>query len=227
MVFIADSLSTPKGLQTAGDQYFNFIGSNYIEATTYKGVRGDTARSVEAWIKTTVADKEIVSWGTDGGQKYVIRLDAAGKLRIETNGGSAVATTVLTDGKWHHIAVVQAGNNVQSVTFYVDGIIDNKTALTNQTINTGNTYKVRVSRGVNNRYWLGEIEEVRIWSGVLTQTAVQDWMYRAVDNTHAFYSDLELYYPFNEGTGAAIADASGKGRNATAMGGTFGVDTPE
>ena len=41
--------------------------SDYIEATGFSGILGTHARTVEAWIKTTVANNGIImSWGTSG-----------------------------------------------------------------------------------------------------------------------------------------------------------------
>ncbi len=218
ITFAGDSINSGVAVKTAGEIAHTFNTANYIEADNYYGITGSGTRTVEAWIKTTATGKEIVSWGTNAAnQKYVIRLDGSGKLRLEINGGWAVATSALNDGKWHHIAVSQTSGSMSSVAFYVDGVLENKTALQNKTINTQQGIKVRISKGHHNLYWNGEIDEVRIWNTSLTQVEVQEYMYKPVDAAHPEYANLELYYQFNEGTGSTINDASGNARNATVM----------
>ncbi|MFB0998033.1 MAG: hypothetical protein QMC28_04975, partial [Flavobacteriales bacterium] len=52
------------GLNCGGDYSLKFDPSNYIESNSYKGIGGSTNRTMEAWIKTTTIDGEILSWGT-------------------------------------------------------------------------------------------------------------------------------------------------------------------
>ena len=103
-------------IASSNDLAFNFFPSNYIEANTYKGIDSTNTRTIEAWIKTSVAGKEIVSWGTNSsGRKFTFRLDASGKLRVEVNGGSIIGTRVLNDDKWHHVAITSMVH--QCITF--------------------------------------------------------------------------------------------------------------
>ncbi len=210
------STSNISGLTSSGDHFPLFDGTNYLEADTYTGVLGTAARTIEAWIRTTVGDKEIVSWGSDvSGQKWVFRLDNTGKLRLEVNGGANVGTSDLRDGNWHHVTMRFQGNNVNAVQFFVDGIQETISASTAITLNTGSAYKVRISRGVNNRYWDGEIDEVRIWNAFLSPTTIADWKTRKVTAAHPDFANLKAYYPLNQTSGSAVNDASANGNNMT------------
>ncbi|MFK8038266.1 MAG: LamG-like jellyroll fold domain-containing protein [Crocinitomicaceae bacterium] len=210
------------GMHTSGDRYFNFNGSNYVESDNYKGIGGNTDRTIEAWINTTVNNNEITSWGADvAGQKWVFRLNNDGTLRAEVNGGYKYGTTTVDDGQWHHVAVVFSGTNITNALFYVDGNLENTGASLSSTVNTNATsgINMRVSRGVNNRYWNGIIDEVRVWSAALSATELQNWRYRSIDASHPNYSSLETYFQMNEGSGGNLGDATPYNRNASVVAG--------
>ena len=73
---------------------------------------GSQNRTCEAWIKTTGANQEILSWGKNAsGQKWVLRTSTDGSLRVEVNGGGINASTPVNDGDWHHVACVRSGES--------------------------------------------------------------------------------------------------------------------
>ncbi len=214
-----DSLSTQMGLATSGEVNFDFNGGNYIQLN-YKGVIGTSRRTVEAWIKTTVTGKEIVSWGKNvNGKKWVVRLDGGGKLRIEVASGWIAGSTNVADGKWHHIAISFGGGNINQSKLYVDGVKENIGSAGSRIVNTGSVYSVRISRGIHNLIWDGEISEVRIFSDSLSQNVLQNWMYKEIDATHPNYSDISAIFPLNEGTGFSVTEATGKGIIGTVVNG--------
>ena len=61
---------------------------------------------------------------------------------------------------------------------------------------------------VNNYPWYGNINEFAIWKAELDNETIQAWMYKDIDETHPFYDDLMVYYPFDETEGNAVSDAS-------------------
>ena len=198
-----------KSIFSGHDNYHIFNESNYVEAENYKGIGGNSDRTVEAWINTTVANKEIVSWGLNStGQKWVFRVNDGGQLRVEVNGGSIYGTTLLDDGEWHHVACVFSGTEIDDILLYVDGELESISASTNLAINTNITdgINLRVSRGVNNRYFEGAIDEVRIWDTAISQGTLQNWMHRQLDEEHPDFDFLTLNYRFDEGQGFEISD---------------------
>ena len=210
------------GMHTSGDRYHDFNGVNYIEADSYKGIDGSNARSCEAWINSTVANKEFTSWGLNStSQKWNFRIDATGVIRVEVNGGNILGTTLVDDGQWHHVACTFNGTDVDEVLLYVDGQLETISASTPEPVltNTTSGINLRLSRGTNNRYFDGIIDEVRVWSTALSQAEIQNWMYRTVDASHPNYVNLEAYYQLNEGTGATISDATANGNDASVIDG--------
>tara|TARA_R100000027_G_scaffold5589_1_gene4578 strand:+ start:24300 stop:27671 length:3372 start_codon:yes stop_codon:yes gene_type:complete len=152
-------------------QALDFNGSNQrIELTQYTGIVGTAARTVSAWIKTT-GHGPIVAWGhMEEGRKWVLRIQdpdaghVAHALRIEVEGGYAVATTPLADGQWHHVAaVLPAGAaDVENVLLYADGALETISSLKSQSIDTSNAQAVWVGADMQNRWFDGLIDEVRI-----------------------------------------------------------------
>ena len=212
------------GLYSSGDKMHYFDGANYLEANSYKGISGSQDRTIEAWINSSTANKEIVSWGTNSGtEKWVFRLNGDGTVRVEVNGGSRYGTTLVNDGEWHHVSCVFSGTQVSDILLYVDGQLETIASTSNSSVNTNTTngINMRTSRGVNNRYFKGNIDEVRVWSAALSAADIQTWMNKKIDATHPNYANLESHYELNEGTGNAITDNSSYARNATVKNGNI------
>lgn len=117
--------------------------------------------------------------------------------------------------------MVLNGGSLSNVSFYVDGVLDGLSATSSAAINTyishTDSYKVRISKGVNNRYLNGLVDDVRIWSTNLSQATISNWKNLKVDSSHPNYSNLQLNYQFNE-TGTSVIDSSPNGNNATLIG---------
>ncbi len=214
--WLADQTPHPAGSVTSADRFLLLNGNNYVETPTYNGIAGGQGRTVEAWIKTSEVNGEIVSWGADrSGEKWVIRLNDDGTLRLEVNGGHVRGTTALNDDSWHHVAVTFEGNTLQGAILYVDGQEETLAATSAHPVNTASGLPVRISRGVNNRYWKGGIDEVRIWSVVIDPITLMHWRAREVTASHPNFNQLELLYAFNEPDGLAVTDLSAKGRDGS------------
>ncbi len=206
------------GLYSSGDRTNFFNGSNYIESNNYKGISGNTNRTIEAWIKTEGTNSEIVSWGVNNSsQKWVFNINNDGVILVEIWGGDVIGTTPVNDGEWHHVSCVLNGSNISQTTLYIDGVQESLSTIGSWPVNTNTVsgINMRTSRGVNNRYFDGNIDEVRVWSEALTEQEIKDWMYKSLDAGHPKYNNLESYYQLNEGTGNAITDSSPHARHAT------------
>jgi len=209
------------GLNCGGDYSLKFDPSNYIESNSYKGVGGSTKRTMEAWIKTTTIDGEILSWGTNTtGTKWNWRTTNNGYQRIEINGGGVVGGTNIADGNWHHIAAVLNGNKLSDIQFYVDGVLDPKTANPTNIINTNVTsgINVQVSKGIHNRYLIGEMDGLRIWNTNISLADLNDWKRRKINASHPNYLSLEMNYELNQTGSSTVIDNSGSGINGTIIG---------
>jgi len=230
MVFQGDSLGPNATVGSFDQAVFDFTGTNFIESDTYSGISGSAPRTIEAWIKTTGTTQDIMYWGANSsGQKYRFWINGAGKLRLEVNGGYIEGTTLVNDGQWHHVAMVQSGTNTNQIAFFVDGVSESISSVGNLAINTNTAVPVQIGKSVHNTNFNGSIGEVRLWSTALSQTTIANWMTRRVEANHPHYSALELYYPLTTNTAAVINDESGKNRHDIVKNGAnwmqnYGVD---
>ncbi len=217
------SLSSNSGANSIvanADLSGNFFPSNYIVADSYLGISGSNSRTVEAWIKTT-GRGEIATWGTNAqGQKQSFWINNNGQLRLEINSAYAVGTATVDDGNWHHVAFTFSGSSMYDVRFYIDGKWDYSSSVQTRPMNTGSSKLFEISKGFHNRYFTGEIDDIRVWSSALSLNTIKDWMHRKIDtsgnvsaNTHPNLANLELAYELN-GSGNRISDISGNQNHA-------------
>jgi endoglucanase len=156
----------------------SFDGTDdYVVISGYKGVTGTASRTCCAWIKPEAVSGEIVGWGPDTeGAKWIVRVNDNGTLRAEVNGGAIYGTTVLTDGSWHHIAVVLENDgspDISEAKLYVDGVLETTGTTSPHLVNTGSSEDVRI--GVHYsllRYFKGLIDDVMIYNRSLSATEI-------------------------------------------------------
>lgn len=157
---------------------------DYARKTSASGLpTGSSARSIEAWVKTsTTTEQWVATFGAESalnGWELQVYENAVA-LRIEGANQIWTATNV-TDGNWHHIAVTYvSGANINSATdvlAYMDG-----SALTSLSSVSGtpDTASGNVSIGApptsTTSLFNGQIDEVRIWDDVRTPTEISDNM---------------------------------------------------
>lgn len=224
VIFDGTATTNPMGIHSQDERLFYFKNDNYLEATSYNGIGGAQSRTIEAWVKTSVADKEIVSWGRNAANvKWVFRIEGGGRLRVENGNGGIVGTTVLTDNEWHHVACTFNGTTLSDIKLYADGQLEVNSSNSATPINTdiAGGIPLRISRGVNNRYFEGNIDNVRIWDTELSASTLQNWMFKKLDATHPNNANLQAHYLINAGSGAAVADLSGQGNDLAAINGAI------
>lgn len=199
------SSTSINSLRSSNDYSADLFPSNYIEANSYLGISTNNARTVEAWIKTT-SSGEITTWGTNStGQKQSFWVNGSGQLRLEINGAYAIGTNTVNDGQWHHVAFTFVGYNMYDVRFYIDGKWDFNSSVNTKNMNTQLSKKFQISKGFHNRYFDGEIDDIRVWSVALTRPTIQAWMHKKLyashsnpANVHPNIANLELAYQLNE-----------------------------
>ncbi len=147
---------------------------DYLVVPKYKGIGGTRPRTLAAWIKTTTAAGEIVSWGTpDFGKMWTLGF-IRGRVGVTPHGGYLYMNAETHDDRWHHVAVVvrqaEAPNLYDDVTLYLDGqvaVIHDIGLLDLWPIDTGNELDVRIGRNFK-----GLIDDLRIYSRVLSEDEI-------------------------------------------------------
>ncbi|WP_107037393.1 LamG-like jellyroll fold domain-containing protein [Brumimicrobium mesophilum] len=216
----ATDVSNQQSWTNSENQFANFFTGNYVKANTYQGIAGSTERTVEAWIKTEGTNETIVYWGTNTqGNRFTIRIDSDGRPRLEISSGSIRGDYLINDGEWHHLAITTEGVSLTGTKMYVDGVQLTTIDLVNQVLNTTLGDEVRISRGHNNFYFTGGIDDVRIWDTKLTAATIQENYSARVDASHPNYANLQLNYVF-EGNSSAIEDLSPNNNDGTMINAT-------
>jgi hypothetical protein len=122
-----------------------------------------------------------MTWGQNvAGQKWRMRIDSTGGLRIEVNGGSHIGVTNIADGRWHHVAVTFEDDGTPDVLdtlLYVDGQLDTTAASTDEPIDTAGDGAVRIGESPwHNQPFIGAIDDARVYDMVLTAEEIQQVM---------------------------------------------------
>ncbi len=186
--------------------YATLSGSNYTDVPSSSSLQL-TRMSVASWFKTTTnhADTSfIVNKGGHGSEtpgqniNYGIFMTGSETITamIETQSGvdhAATSTSAYNDGQWHYAVMTYDGTTVR---LYIDGAqVASKSTAGAVPDNTG-TQPVRV--GANSRaadrFFTGNVDEVRVWNRALTSTEVSN-----AYNSGAFDTNGQVLY-LNFGT---------------------------
>jgi hypothetical protein len=205
-----------------------FDGASYARAASFD--LADAAHTVEAWVYYDPAgtgDHPVISIGRLTFSRralpqygdVVVQYTAHNRL----DAPSALGQT--SDGAWHHLAYVYTGGgytNPSSFRYYIDGAEHLATSF------NGNASKVPIptSGGTDigreptesspaYRFHHGRMRDLRVSSGERYTAPFVPSEYLSSDGTTL------AFWRFNEGSGAATADQSGNGHDATLNGVTL------
>lgn len=203
-----------------------------INGTALQGMNKFT---IEFWAKAGAngSDPSIMGdkdWDSGANPGFTIcrsgstwKINFANTLRQRYDIGSSKP---LEDGNWHHLAVVF--DKTQVCRIYQDGEKVNESVLTYKPtddmtspfnyICLGQDGTQTYGGGAPN--WAGSFNEVRIWTDVLTEETLRDYMYlRNIETSdHPNISSLNLYLKLDELRGTFVKDYSGKGNSAELVG---------
>ncbi len=177
------------GADFANPYALNFDGINDNLQTHYPGIGGNDPRTVCFWIKTTgIEDQIITLWGYENTNSlsYLIRVNnsstrgTVGAIRTSVYGGEVVGTTVINDGKWHHVAAVYEGGNITNTKHYIDGNLENISGSRPLEVNTeltigradGSTL-VTIGSAKNSKYFQGKLDDFGLFNYALTEEQIK------------------------------------------------------
>jgi hypothetical protein len=165
-------------------QAVSFDGiEQYVAITGYQGILAVDAVqqpfSIVNWVKTTSAsgNTEMVTWGLQGAATRLTWRVHQGRLRTEHAAGNLRGNTYINDGEWHHVALtVSEGATLrpEMTQLYVDGREDSyfSGADTAYILAAGSDVNVGRSGPQNGRYFIGSLDEVRIYDRHLSAAEV-------------------------------------------------------
>jgi len=196
LVFLCFSLVS--NVTVAQSTALHFDGNDQVDATAYAGSAlptSNSARTVEAWVKTTQGGVNIgnyVSWGTRATAQRAGFAIRNGKAGFIGEGRDVTGSAVIADGNWHHIATTYDGTTIR---IYVDGVLD---VSGNVALNTTGQNLVlgTISRPSVAEFYNGTLDEVRIWNYAKSLAQIVADTGRALNGNE---SGLVAYFDFEEG----------------------------
>ena len=200
--------------------------------------------TIEAWIyptswaispfQGTIFCKH--SWSVGGEKGYVFRAGGSGQLSfnlagVDSNGAilswqdlvSPVNTLSLNT--WTHVAGTFDGDSMR---LFVNGVqITSK--YMHGSIVISDSFNAKIGKicdtGVGQtRYWIGNLDEIRVWHRALGAAELTAQMSKHIDPTTA--NNLVGYWRFNEGAGPIAADLSTSGNDGGLVGATWATIVP-
>lgn len=186
-----------------------------------------SGNTVSLWFKTNAktGDMELFSKGIGVAFPFSVRFGSSLDFSYRSYDGvssSIISTSVrkYNDGEWHHfVGVLEKGVAVRG---YIDGVTygsnpDITGVIADNGLNIGIGYRTG-----STKYFLGLIDEPRIWSRALTANEIQNlYLHNSVPQ-----DGLVAEYLFDEATGTTAIDSSGNGNDGTITGATYTTDTP-
>ncbi|MGB6298881.1 MAG: LamG-like jellyroll fold domain-containing protein, partial [Rivularia sp. (in: cyanobacteria)] len=164
------------------------------------------AYTKEAWIKRSSGNKSnnIISSGNStnvhaffapSGQSFKLSAGHSGSwYTVQDN-------EALEEDTWYHVAVTYDGSSEMKL--YKNGVlVDSATGVAP----LGNNIATNIGKHNNGYYFVGDIDEVRIWETARTQSEIQDNLYKQLEGTE---ENLVAYYNFDNDSGTTITDSTG------------------
>ncbi|MEP5340221.1 MAG: BspA family leucine-rich repeat surface protein, partial [Algibacter sp.] len=207
--------------------------------------KGNDEFTLEVWVKfpEVSSRRAIASWangavGDADKYSYEFNIEEGRLLYTEwdpVQGWTyhyARANTTMSNDIWHHVAFVRKAypsddSTDNNIFLYVDGVevysgkgVDTSDFVTDYfTIGA-----LKFFSGGYQHYFVGAMDELRIWDYAKTQKDIREQMVSKLDGTEENFDNLLAYYPFDEGVAGGdntlitqVEDASGNSPEGGAL----------
>lgn len=190
---------------------FDYATGGWIDAGKAPELNFTTPFSLALWFKGNPADPRFRSFIGKGDSSWRAGIDGDGKARFAFgNNPDATGTSIVNDGKWHHLAGVYSGTNLQ---LFIDGVLESTVAAPN--IIGGNLTNVLIGTVPDygaTRMLKGGLDEVAVFGTNLTLAQI-----RQIYSSAGVAPKIALQ-PVPPGT-------VNEGDNVTLFGAAFGTET--
>ncbi|NNF85068.1 MAG: LamG domain-containing protein, partial [Winogradskyella sp.] len=162
---------------------------DYVSTSEF--VEGLDQVTIMAWVKSDAGNtgNRVIAGEEDGAKLWLS--NGRPRFSITTQGSSIRHTgngTVIPNDEWHHVAGIYS-NTTGILEVYLDGKLlhSMSTGILGNPIATGaaslNTFEIgRLSKNVSNKeYFMGDIDEVRVFNKALTQDQLNKIIYQEID----------------------------------------------
>ncbi|KPJ58601.1 MAG: hypothetical protein AMJ46_13950, partial [Latescibacteria bacterium DG_63] len=208
--------SNYKGVWHLAEEYgLDFDGTGDYVDTDYN--THHTQTTIEAWIYPD-------SWGEGTMGRVVNKLEA---IQFYIYGGGlspdhslTPADSIVVGGTWQHIAVTYDDSNAANdPSIYINGQLQTLVEITSwsgDAVDNTDDYIVGAREGgTPDRYFDGRIDELRIYSRILTSEEIND---SYLGKRAPSREGLVIEYLMDDGSGTTVTDSSGNGRDGDMTG---------
>ncbi|MCK6600908.1 MAG: T9SS type A sorting domain-containing protein [Bacteroidetes bacterium] len=209
---------SPVEIVTPADGFGSAVslpGEVFGEASSAGLPVGSAPRTLEAWFKTSEgisSSQVIANYGNLGtGQRFGLLL-LGGNVYFVGEYVDINTFVSANDGNWHHAAATYDGETVK---VYLDG---NLIGSGNLSLSTGSgAFRIgrRVAGDSYSEDFSGEIDEVRVWSEVRSQSQIQDYRNFPVN---WYEPSLVANYRFDDELTDVFLDSSPSNRDGYFLG---------
>lgn len=140
--------------------------------------------SIEFWFKPYEVSSDQVIIDKFSNEKNIgfrIYLDSSGYLWFVENKGRLRSTATISANKWYHVVLVN--NRSGEKTFYINGVESGTIEFT--TDNVTNDAPLFIGKSSSGDYFIGAIDEVRIYRRALSREELRDYYAVASDRRYS------------------------------------------
>lgn len=165
------------------------------DGTVFEGVNAQNQRVLNTHLPWSNGR---IYWdaGQDGGYDRIDKLAAASDY----------------EGNWNHWCFTKNAQTGE-MKIYRNGVLWHSGTNLDNSMAGITRFSIGGATSWNN-FYRGSMDEFAVFNQALDETAIQESMLRDMDDSHPFWSSLQVYYKFNEGNGERVEDASGHERHA-------------
>jgi T5SS/PEP-CTERM-associated repeat protein len=160
--------------------------------------------TIECWVNATIATgafREILSQGQAAvSPRFYLGLEPGGTIRAGDNW--SVTGVVLPSNSWHHLALSRTAGNAF---LYLDGALAATKGSVLSNASTAPFADIGQQFQNGGEFWLGGIDDVRVWNTARSQGQIRANMNHAIAGNE---SNLVAYYRFDASSGTVAANSA-------------------
>jgi hypothetical protein len=145
---------TKSAVATGADlvAYSGFSLNNYLRQPVNADMQGANNKTFMGWFKTssTSGYQYLLSLGSESGSSYGLAIhQTTGVLyAYDSVNGTDNTASVVTDGTWHHVVLVDNGSTKK---IYLDGVLIDTFSISTYTVDTDEAYYIGLWGGTSGR----------------------------------------------------------------------------
>ena len=192
---------------------FTSFSQDYLEMqNTSSAIANSNAFSVSAWVnpQSNTNHGGIVGFRNNiDADFYLLQLQNTNNVEARFRNSTGVNYDIIANGildfnQWQHLTFTYDGSYIR---LYKNGIIVDSTVASGNIMQSAESLRVgSLNYQGLEFYFIGRIDEVRLWKVCLSSTEISNWMCAEIDQAHPDFINLMGYWRLNEGQGIIAYD---------------------